>query len=458
MTNTTITGQVVDQVNYDPVAGATVYLKNNVPAVVAQTTTDVNGNYTFTRVENGASFTISAMNASKTMTGSQTVDLTCNQLSQSLSAQVQAQRIVLSLSDDVAPFVTSISPENNADANPTGLTVVYAFSEPIKQTAYTRTDLPKGNNTIIDDITFTYNGLKKSMGPVSFAATWNGSFDQLTITPATLISSAKYTVSYAAGMSAKLTDAKGNALANTGTAIVGDFLNTESLNFTTAGSTTSPATPVLLRDTLTVGPVNWNGGNVRLRWTQDESTVKVKHFDIFKKIGNGAFDRIATNVRSIDTTLAIATTDLHTGGLTPRAAQSVQFYVQAISINLIPGNASNIITVSDGVSPTLSNSVIDGAGTGQYDYIYVVFNEPVAVAAAENTTNYSFTDNNATVANAREAVYLGQVTGGLGGTGYKVRIKVDNGSVVAGEILTVSSSVTDLFGNGMDTNNNSITY
>lgn len=378
-----------------------------------------------------------------------------------LRSQVQAERVVLTAVDDVAPFVTSIMAgtvnvgNNNADIpiGPSGIDIVYTFSEPIAQNEYTRTNLPKGHNTIVDDITLTFVSLKKSMGPVLFGLTWNGTFDQLTlnIPAASLVESGRYTITYAAGMNAKLRDAKPNNLANAGTAIVGDFLNTETLNFTTAGSGTPPTAPVLQRDSnhTALTAVNWNGGNVRLRWIQTQNTVK--YFDIYKKIGAGPFDRLATNVRTTDTTLTIGAADLNSGGNDPRYAQSVQFYIQAISINLTPSAASNILTVVDKNLPNVVAADSLTVDANNNPIIRVTFDEPIPQDLAETTTNYSFSNDpaNTTGTSVLQAVYRG-----YNGATWQVDLTVTPNSLVySTDQITVSANILDLAGNVLDTAN-----
>ncbi|NUM79430.1 hypothetical protein HUU42_01390 [bacterium] len=452
--NTTISGEIVDALSYDVVANAIVYLKqtNSVgnTTVVKQTTTDNSGKYTFARVENGASFTVEAMNDTRTLSGSVGVNLTCGQ-DALLSSQVTAQRLLLSFTDNVAPFVTAINIQNNEDVDLAAKSsIVYTFSEPIKQTAYTDASLPKGHGTIVDDITFSFTGLKKADAAIQFTASWNApTFDQLTITPTGMTGASRYSISYAAGMAAKLTDAKGNALANAGTAIVGDFLNTESLAFTTKGLADKPAKPVLTKDP-TTPLVQWNGGSVKLEWSASEATVKIKYFDIYKKIGDGPFDRIATNVRSTDTTLTIGANDLNSGGNNPRYAQSVQFMVQAISVNLVVGDASDPVSVIDDTRPTVVTATLFNATNPTQDSIVVQFSEPLNEVQAETAANYSISGGGN---NVRSVVYRGFNAVG----DYRVSFIVDKGSVIATEVLTVTG-INDLQGNAIDPNANSFTF
>ena len=146
--------------------------------------------------------------------------------------------------DNVNPFVIGLTPANNSDVSPSNLQVVYTFSEPIKQRAYTRTDLPPGSNTITDDIKVMYVGLKKAATAITFLAQWNAGFSQLTITPQGIVGSARYTVDLTAAFnSGNLTD-NANLVVVNNPNITGDF---EVMQFSTNGSSPVPAAPSLTR-------------------------------------------------------------------------------------------------------------------------------------------------------------------------------------------------------------------
>lgn len=456
--NSTIMGQVVDGQTFAPAAGATVLLKHSNGLgntyVVQTTTTDASGNYTFTRVENGRSLTIEAWDASKIFTGSVGVSLVCGQ-DPMLLTQVSAERLELSNRDNTDPFVTGISPEDGADVA-TSTAIVYTFSEPIKQNAYTNTTLPIGNNTFLDDISFNYNGLKKSFNEIGFTAAWSNGNTTLTFTPGTaLAANADYTFDIS-GAIGSFTDEAGNGVTNNGD-ITGDF---ESLDFTTQGSANAPAAPVLAKDP-TSADLDYNGGNVTLEWTIDESAVPVKEFIIYQRAaGETAFDEIA---RTTQTEYTDNTGILHTGGNDPRRALDVAYQVRAVSVNLIVGAASNTITVDDDVEPLLDgNYGINSQGddlAGNGDYVFIAFSEPVDEADAENTANYSIDNSGGGIATViSEAVYYGYSTVGPFVNQYVVRLTVTDASIDAGDILDIGNGLTDLAGNAIDPNGDSLTF
>jgi hypothetical protein len=236
--NSQIKGTVVDK-DMQPVPNAVVTLFDNtiIPgAVMRQTSTDAAGNYSFGNVDNGISVIIRAMSSNGAIEGTLAapLGLNCNQPYDSLRAQVVAERIMMTAADNVAPYVIATSPVDNADVAFAGFQAVFTFSEPIKQTPYTRTDLGLGHGTIMDDVTITYDGLKKSALDLPFTGQWNGTFTQLTIASSDLVGSARYTLDFT-GAAANLEDNVGNALVNNAT-LTGDF---EALTFTTDGGSQS---------------------------------------------------------------------------------------------------------------------------------------------------------------------------------------------------------------------------
>ena len=290
--NTTIAGQVVD-VEYMPVENALVYLEEALTGDVLQTTTtNASGQYTFSKVEGGTMIYIEARSQNGTLQGGLigNLFLTINKNSVDLRSQVNAERIVITPADNIAPYVTMISPENLSDVSPINLTMTVKFSEPIKQTAYTVTNLPLGLGTLIDDIHFDFVGFKKATGNTNFTLSWDSSFTTLTVTPAQVTGASKYTLNIAAAL-AKLKDRAGNAVV--ANAIVGDF---ETLNFTTNGNTTIPGAPLLTRR---ISPgigftnLNFTGGTVGLEWAIDNNS---RSYKVYRSVNNEPYKLLADNI------------------------------------------------------------------------------------------------------------------------------------------------------------------
>ncbi|MDE3057395.1 MAG: carboxypeptidase regulatory-like domain-containing protein [Bacteroidota bacterium] len=448
--NTTVKGQVVDQ-NMQPVADAvvTLYDETFVPGdAIAQTSTASDGSYSFTKVDNGLTVQVKAVSKDGSLQGTLPAFLTlpANLTIDSLRAGVTAERIMLLPADDSSPYVINITPENNSDVSPSGLQIVYTFSEPIKQTAYTRTDLPVGSNTMLDDIAFNFVGLKKTSGLITFTAQWNLTFTQLTLTPQSIVGSAQYSVSTATAFnSGKITDAAGRALVNNAK-ITGDF---ELLQFSTGGGSTVPAAPILTRRIVTgsFSDVDFNGGTIGLEWKYD---ANARSYNIYKSVNGGSFQLLQKDFYRIQFSENCGSLVIPLNAVDPLSAGSVRYLVRGVSKDLVEGASSNVITITDAVKPRLLNATV-AAATGTNNWIYTLsFSEPLTVSTAENLANYAFFNTGTVSFTAIAANYMGF----SGGT-YIVKLSVStNAALPAGYTLGVTG-VTDLAGNGMDQNANS---
>jgi hypothetical protein len=445
-TNTTITGQVVDE-NYKPVSGARVYLKNDKGNIVLDdTTTNAEGNYTFSKVENGIKSRIEAFSLDETFAGyinsagDSTLSLTCNKTSEALITQVKAEQIILKAVDNINPFVITISPENNVDTSTT-VSIIYTFSETIKQTAYTRTDLPKGHNTIVDDITFTFEGLKKATAsPINFTVRWNAKMDELTIKPTELIGSARYKIVISL---TKLTDKAGNAVVNN-PKIIGDF---EAFNFTTAGKSTLPGAVTLSLQRTVPEPLDYSGGKILLAWNADANarTYKVYRqqgsdspFEFISEVGGNIFEDLD------NLPLVYPGTSKN-----PLKAISLSYKVRGVSKDLVEGNESNTVSVSDLKKPVPDTSAVavdvDSSSSTSVDYVVVSFSEPMDKSVAETANNYFFVNvtGSGTTGSVSKATYLG-FDAVL--NKWRVRLELPKRFIHATDQFTIQS-VKDLAGN-----------
>lgn len=456
--NTSLNGLVVDR-NSQPVANATVTLYDATvfPVVaMAQTTTSALGTYLFSNIDNGLTVMINAQSKDGSLEGNLAANFTlpANVTTDSLRAQVNAERIVLLPVDNVSPFIISTSPEHLSDVSATSLKVVYTFSEPIRQTSYTRTDLPAGHSTIIDDIIVSYDGFKKSAANLGFSVQWDTTFTKLTVTPQGILGSSKYSVNMnAAANSGKITDAASRALVNN-TTLTGDF---EVLQFTTGGGSVVPAAPTLARRIIlgqfTV--LDYAGGTVGLQWNVSSDA---RSYNIYRSINGGTFDLLQKDF--IGTQFSTSTGSLvnPTGATNPLSAINVRYQVRAVSKDLVESVASNIIVVSDQVKPRLSaTSTAPAAGVGANAWIYTLrFTEPLNIATAENIANYTFINAGGITYTKNSADYLGFNAG----TGfYHVQLSVTSSAApIAGYSIVVGNVVTDLANNIIDETANSRTY
>jgi hypothetical protein len=451
--NTTLTGTVVNA-NLQPVANAIVYLfdESITPGVIiGQTTSGADGTYTFKQVDNGITVNISAINSDGTLRGALSTfyALASNRTSYTLNLLTATEVIKLSTANTVAPFVYQITPSNDADVA-SGTAIVYSFTAPIKQTPYVRTDLGLGYSTILDDIVFTYIGLKKDAGATTFTAAWNSTYTTLTITPTSIVSSAKYSINIATVLG-KLTDNAGLAVVNN-TSLTGDF---ETLYFTITGNTTVSAAPALTRRMIpgVFSTLDYNGGIVGLEWT---SVANARSYNLYRSVNGGSYELYRTDIYNLQDTVSTGPLVFPIGTNNPMSAVAVNFKVTAVSKDLVEGTASNVITVSDGVSPVINSAVSTIVASKT---INIYFSEPLVLSSAEAVANYQLKDT-ATVTppvifTISQASYLGYTT-----SGYRVLLSVSASSTAlpAHTFLTVSQSVTDLNGNAMDTTSSKNKY
>lgn len=450
--NTTIVGRIVDE-DYNPVENATVYLEEAFTGDVLQTTaTDAFGQYTFTKVEGGTMVYIEARSQNGVLQGGLigNLFLTINKNTVDLRAQVNAERIVLTAADNIAPYVTMISPENLRDVDPVGLVMTVKFSEPIKQTAYTVTNLPQGLGTLIDDIHFDFVGFKKAAGNTNFTLTWDSTYTLLSITPAQVTGAAKYSLNIAAALG-KLKDRAGNAVVPK--AIVGDF---ETLNFTTNGNTVVPVAPLLTRR-LSPGIgfafLNFTGGTVGLEWSIDNNS---RSYKIYRSVNNEPYKLLAENIldtRYNDNTGVLVSGYNPPGDRDPYVAYNVKYKVTGISKDLVEGPESNVLIVRDDVSPKLINATVDSSQTG-FDYLYLRFDEPLLISAAQVASNYNISNLPPSIASSiSEALYLG-----WNGAFYEVRLQITKQSIAINEAVTATNQVRDLSDNPIDPNSGSVVF
>jgi hypothetical protein len=353
--------------------------------------------------------------------------------------------------DNINPFVIGLTPQNNSDVSPSNLQVVYTFSEPIKQRAYTRTDLPPGSNTIIDDIKVTYAGLKKSATAITFSAQWNASFTQLTITPQGIVGSAKYSVDLTSAFSSgNLTDNANLAVVNNPN-ITGDF---EVLQFSTNGASPVPAAPSLTRRLIAglFTNLDFGGGTVGLEWNYDASA---RSYNIYWSVDGGSFQLRQANFSGVQFSDNTGSLVYPAGAVNPLRASSVQYLVRAVSKDLVESASSNIVTVTDVVKPQLllSSSVAAAGGTNSWTYT-LRFTEPLTISTAETIGNYSFANTSGVVFTVNSANYLENNAGV-----YVVQLGVTSSAALpVGYILVIGSNVTDLAGNSVDQTANSKTF
>ena len=455
--NTTVIGQVVDQA-MQPVAGAAVTLfdATTIPNIaLAQTNTSTTGMYQFTHVDNGLSINVKAISSDGSLQGGlpHILTLPLNVTIDSLRSQVAAEQIMLAPADNVSPYVIGITPANNAIVSPNNLQIVYTFSEPIKQTAYTRTDLPVGQNTMIDGILINYTDPNKAAGAIPFSMQWNPMFTQLTITPQGAIGSAHYTADLRTAFnSGNITDLAGNKLVNEPD-IIGDF---EVLNFTTNGAVV-PAAPTLVRRNVQglYGPLDYSGGIVGLEWN---NAANAQSYNLYRSVDNGPFELLHKNIFSLQDTNNIVSLCFPSTGNNPLSSISVSYQLHSVNSDLVESPASNTITITDEVPPALiSASITSGTGSApSHWWNYTLqFSEPLIISNAEAVTNYAILNPDTVTFTITKADYLGY---NAGSGRYIVQLLISTDlAIPAGYSINIKNGITDLAGNPISAAANTIT-
>ncbi|MGE5621032.1 MAG: carboxypeptidase-like regulatory domain-containing protein [archaeon] len=393
--NTTVSGKVVD-VNNTPAANAVVYLYDlgTFPNyLIAQTTTDNNGVFTFTKVENGATINLKAVSSDAQFEASlpnpKTLDSRITKYT--LRPENSSERLELRSIDNHNPFVVAISPEYNADIQSSAdFKIVYSFSEPIQQNQYTKSDVSRGLNTMRDDISFSFDGLKKVNGALAFDLAWDNTYTKLTITPKELLTSGKYTLDMRTVLS-KLKDQSGKYLLEN-SKITGDL--NESLRFSINQNLKTTAVPVVSAANI----LNYDGGNVTLSWGT-YTDPNVSYFNVYKSTDGQPFQLLSssTSLMYNDNTGSL----LYPNSTNPLRAVSVKYKVKAVSRDLFEGEASNVIEIKDSRQPETAFdtlTVIAPAGVSAdasgsvFTYIYnLAFSEPLSAAEAQKLENYTIT-------------------------------------------------------------------
>jgi hypothetical protein len=449
--NTTINGYVVDKNNI-PASNAIVYLYDQSisGALVAQTITDATGKYTFNKVDNGLIVFMKAVSADGSMEATLPTSyyLDPRITLYNLRPEVSAERLELHAVDTHNPYVISISPEYNADmTSASDFNIVYNFSKPVQQNQYTKTGVPIGLNTMIDDISFTFDGPKKIMGPVSLSLAWNASFTSLTITPSQTLSSGKYTLNFMPVLS-KLKDNANNSFVDN-SLIKGDL--SEALKFTMSQNLATTAVPQISCKS----NFDFNGGSANITWTT-YTDPNLSGFNIYKSIDGQPFQLIASRISQLDYSDAI-TSLVYPNVTNPIRAFSIKYKVSAVSIDLIEGTASNTIEIKDNVLPgtlfdtnTVISVVPDPLGDTLKYSVTLRYSEPMNSVDGSSGAQFNFSAPSSgfitfsnIIANYLYKDYAVQLT-------FITSKKLSIGSV----IYIYNSTIKDLSGNVIKGNRN----
>lgn len=392
---------------------------------------------------------------------------------------------VTSSNQSGALYLASVTPEPGSDVG-TDTMFTYVFNRPIAENEYTRTDLGFGNGTIIDDIHFTDNGMKKAPGDVEFSVSYGKTRDTLIINPeeSTMEDASEYELDVRNAFgNDKFVDEYGNDL----TYGASDYSSgdVETLDFSTNDNNSKPHTPSISVDSET-NDVDWGGSffeDMTVTWDVSDDPAEVKAYEVYASKNGGAyryfmtidrdnasygkieqeFDAVSQpssddfgepNNNSFDNNLLVVDETA-----TPvDQSNTYEIKVRAVSSNLVEGDFSDPVSFEDVVKPEVDDVTQGTAGQNEEDVLYVEFSEPMDKPSAETASEYS-TDSGSSIDITNISYDLNGINNPADGLTYDLKITVNSASnLSSGSTLTVSSNVTDLNGNGMDSNDNTGNY
>lgn len=435
--------------------------------MVDSTTTESDGSFMFENVEEDVRIWFEAVDESNP---SEVVRYTSSSMqtksaSGDASATIDYGVVNVGTQNETGAFyVEEVTPAPDSDMS-TDTMFIYTFNRPLAENQYIRTDLGFGNGTFKDDIRFYDTGSKgKANGDVDFSVKLSSNRDSLMIMPldGQLEDAHRYILDVSAAFNnPDFVDEYDNSLSyNSNTTYSNDF-EVESLRFSTNDNNAKPHTPTLVASD--AGNVDYNDGSLNVSWEVDESSAPVLRYEIWEKVGDEPYERVNTfdrdgasfnefndigyYVSSYNEPLVILrgfNNDV------PEEAITKSIKIRAISENLREGDFSNEIVVGDSTKPDVISASYSGG-----DQLTVEFEEPLQKSLAETASNYSFEDagGNSMSITIEEITYAADYGTNPSNESYTVTITVANGgNLNNGQTVIVDPSVTDLAGNGMDTN------
>lgn len=458
--------------------------------------TVVGGQYTFTNVEAGRNYRVSAVSADGTWASDDSVALTtgADGTTVDLSCTTgSCDALLVKPIDECDPVLLSVSVENGQDLAPAdNQAIVFTFSEPIAASVYAdalTADLATLGG-LWNDVTVTSAAKGDAVtGAPSTAHTlsWSADRKSLTVTIAKTVASASYTVSIAEALDDDdllLTDEAGNEVDPNGLATV---------TFTTTYGGQAAVAPVVA----VAGPLDWDD-TPELDWNP---AAGAKSYDVYCAVNqvwgtsvnahasvlvgeteaSGFADDSKCGLcewnNDIEAPEWICPDFLGDGTFVEDGAVQLTFTYTVKSVNSdgLASEASAAVTASDEVAPEVTSYTFTedfgalpaaDAEPATADLV-IQFSEPMNEAAAETLTNYTIaagagaldTDVEPTVVAAEYDPANAQVTltlsldGSAGGT-YAVKrwdltLTAANLVDVAGNALNADAETTNVFENGV---------
>lgn len=448
---------------FNPIINGSSNTQTNM--LVDSATTDGNGNFKFTGVEEKANVWLRFIDESDP---TKVINYEYTNIDETPAADGTVPVMdlgvinVQSSNETGAFYITKVTPAPGSDISSVDTSFVYHFNRSVERNPYTRADLGFGNGTFKDDISFSNQGPKKAPGDVEFSVSWVDNRKALVITPTGLEDAHEYELNMAALNNSEFVDEFGNTLDFSASPY--DSSKVVTLSFSTNLNNSKPHTPQVTASK--ASDIDYNNGDATLSWNVDESSAEVKEYEIWEKTGEGAYELLTVVDRDVATfgeisgfTYASVSSYSDplvllggTGGDIPHDSLKKTIKVRAISKNLREGNFSNEITFADSIKPDVTGATYPGGDT-----LTVSFEEPLIKSQVEDTTHYTFEDsqgNDITDSiNFKDLEYKADYGSTTSNEVYQAIIVVqDTSSLSSGQTVIVDSSVSDLATNGMDTN------
>ena len=448
----TISG-VVGNDNRLSLGDISVELQNNTEGMAGDlirsaTSDSLTGEYEFINIEAGVDYKLVGISNDATLQGEIAIEaLTDNQTI--VLTLVGNPTLILSNTDEYAPRIIAVSPENNSDISPGAVDVVLTFNEPIYQDIYSIPNPLAQSDNIYQEIDVSYGGLKAA-GNIAHTLTWNANYDELTIAiPNTGVSS-KYTVDLSlispqqdgdVTIPGKLKDSAGNTLESS-PALSDDSI----LSFSTNGGVLADAPIITSPDSASLDS---GAISVTLDWRPVLGANN--GYNVYRSTRNGQDTGIEEPFVFLTgpVTGSIFTDQFDDSGFTLLQTDEVsQYYVYRVtSVNsdYLESLPSNELTIKDLLPPSLDTTattcVLPGGvnlithssdATTTNGQLEITFSEPLNEVTAEDLTNYTASNLSAVKLDTSNTVIFD----------FSVPI-----SCINAEIVIVGIAVADVAGN-----------
>ena len=416
-----------------PVVTATPAASNS-GHIIGTTTTNASGQFTFANIEAGVNVVIAAQDTANTLYGEQAIKTPTEGATRTLAFQ-SADAVVVKSTDTTLPKVVSVTPENNSDITPAATSVIFTFSEPIKQTSVIADVSPSNPNGLYSLVDVNFTGSKPLASNLAHSLAWSADRKTLTVTLPAVGASSMYTVDISRAQP-QLKDDADNAVAT----VVAKYTEKLAVNFTTNGGATAAAPTIALVNAASINATSLTTGApvaTTLNWLP---TSGAKGYNVYRTMNEvwGATTVAHPTVKINPTALFVTnSTDTFTDAtLTPpnldyveygNVKQTYTYVVKAVNSDGSESAASSAVTAADVVAPRLiasGQAVVchgfvpaanaDCNANGKIINITIPFDEEMDKGSASTPANYTSaqlgTFSSATYTPSTVAVVAGALT------------------------------------------------